>query len=87
MQNKNEILSESLKARENDIEMYQINIDNYRAALSDIETNHADDKDMQVFAEQLRGLLQSSIVEQRKEQIMLNAIKSNLERQDVSHPV
>lgn len=79
MQTKAEILTDSITARENDIMLYQINIDNYRAALADIETNHADDANLTAFAEQLRGLLHSSIVEQRKEQIMLNAIRANLE--------
>jgi hypothetical protein len=83
MQTTTDILSESAKDREKDIALYQINIDNYRAALADIEANHKDDPDMATFADQLRGLLKSSIIEQRKEQIMLNAIKTNLGRKDV----
>ena len=57
MTTRHDILTQSIEARENDIMLYQINIDNYRAAIADIEANHADLSD---FADQLRDLLQSS---------------------------
>ena len=80
MTTQHEILTQSVEARENDIMLYQINIDNYRAAIADIEANHPDLSD---FADQLRDLLQSSLREQKKEQIMLAAIKVNLEKTSV----
>jgi hypothetical protein len=80
MTTQHEILTQSVEARENDIMLYQINIDNYRAAIADIEANHPDLWD---FADQLRDLLQSSLREQKKEQIMLAAIKVNLEKTSV----
>lgn len=80
MTTRHDILTQSIEARENDIMLYQINIDNYRAALADVEANHPD---LDAFAAQLRDLLQSSLREQKKEQVMLNAIKANLERTSV----
>jgi hypothetical protein len=80
MTTRHDILTQSVEARENDIMLYQINIDNYRAAIADIEANHPDLSD---FADQLQDLLQSSLREQKKEQIMLAAIKSNLEKTSV----
>ena len=80
MTTRHDILTQSVEARENDIMLYQINIDNYRAAIADIEANHPDLWD---FADQLRDLLQSSLREQKKEQIMLAAIKVNLEKTSV----
>ena len=79
MEAKLEILKNSAQARENDIALYQINIDNYRVALADIEANYANDADMAAFAGQLKDLLRTSLVEQRKEQIMLDAICKNME--------
>jgi hypothetical protein len=80
MTTRHEILTQSVEARENDIMLYQINIDNYRTAIADIEANHPDLSD---FADQLRDLLQSSLREQKKEQIMLAAIRANLEKTSV----
>jgi hypothetical protein len=80
MTTRHDILTQSVEARENDIMLYQINIDNYRAAIADIEANHPDLSD---FADQLRDLLQSSLREQKKEQVMLAAIKANLEKTSV----
>ena len=80
MTTRHDILTQSVEARENDIMLYQINIDNYRAAIADIEANHPDLSD---FADQLQDLLQSSLREKKKEQIMLAAIKANLEKTSV----
>ena len=80
MTTRHDILTQSVEARENDIMLYQINIDNYRAAIADVEANHPDLSD---FADQLRDLLQSSLREQKKEQIMLAAIRANLEKTSV----
>ena len=80
MTTRHDILTQNIEARENNIMGYQINIDNYRAAIADIDANHPDLSD---FADQLRDLLQSSLREQKKEQVMLAAIKANLEKTSV----
>ena len=72
-------LTQAAEGREREVLGYQINIDNYRLAIAEIETNHADDPNMQEFAARLRDLLASSLVEQTKEKIMLKVIKSQLE--------
>ena len=73
------ILSEALKHRESEVLMHQINIDNYRMALMEIEANYADDPHLAEFAARLKDLLQSSIIEQRKEIIMRDVIAKQLE--------
>lgn len=74
-----EILRSGAEQREREIMHYQINIDNYRLAIADIEANHVDDVPMQDFAIALREMLASSRIEQAKEQIMLKAINGQLE--------
>lgn len=73
------ILAEALKHRENEVLMHQINIDNYRLALEEIDANYADDANLDEFAARLHDLLQSSIIEQRKEIIMRDVIAKQLE--------
>jgi hypothetical protein len=70
-----EILTSALDARIREVTEYQVNIDNFRLAIERI----GEDPDLQQFKEQLQGLLSSSITEQRKAQIMLDVVKSQLE--------
>lgn len=70
------ILSAALTAREEEVLHYQINIDNYRLAIG----KASGDPDLAEFAEQLSGLLESSILEQKKAQIMLDVIREQLEQ-------
>jgi len=77
--NKLEILTQALGHREAEVFQHQINIDNYRLALEEIAANYADDADIEPFADQLRNLLASSNVEQRKEIIMRDVIARQLE--------
>ena len=72
---KKEILTSALDARVKEVTEYQVNIDNYQLALERI----GDDPDLQQFKEQIKGLLQSSVLEQKKAKIMLDVIKSELE--------
>lgn len=74
-----EILKQALEYREQEVLHHQINIDNYILALEEIEINYKDDKDLIGFKEQLQNLLSSSIIEQRKEIIMRNVIKKQVE--------
>ena len=72
------ILTEALKHRESEVLMHQINIDNYRLALEEIAEKYADDANLDEFAARLNDLLQSSIIEQRKEIIMRDVIAKQL---------
>lgn len=80
---KSEILTEALSARKDEILGYQINIDNYRLAMEKIDREHGGttelDAAMREFRQQLDGLLQSSLIEQRKAQIIHDVIEMQLE--------
>ena len=69
-----ELLESSLAAREREIIEYQVNIDNFRLAIKQVE-----DADLQEFKAQLQNLLASSLLEQKKAQIMHDVIKHQLE--------
>jgi len=73
-----EILAMSLEARDQEVLGYQINIDNYRLAIADIEASG--DTDLSDFAEQLRGLLKSELLEQKKAKVMRRVIAQQLEQ-------
>lgn len=70
-----EILTAALDARIKEVTEYQVNIDNFRFAIARV----GDDPDLQDFKTQLEGLLASSILEQKKAQIMLDVIQAQLE--------
>lgn len=77
--NKIEILTEALKHRESEVFHHQINIDNYRLALVEIADKHPDCPHMAEFGQRLQHLLDTSIIEQRKETIMCDVITKQLE--------
>ena len=70
-----EILASALEARTKEITEYQVNITNFSLAIKRI----GDDSEMQDFKANLEALLASSLLEQRKAQIMLDVIQSQLE--------
>jgi len=70
-----EILTSALETRLKDVTEYQVNITNFSLAIERI----GDDPELQDFKANLQGLLASSILEQRKSQIMLDVIQSQLE--------
>jgi hypothetical protein len=72
---RNEIMNTSLEARINEVTEYQVNIDNFKLAIEKI----GNDADLQDFKSNLKELLASSIAEQRKAQIMLEVIQSQME--------
>lgn len=72
---RNELLTTALEARIREVTEYQVNIDNFKLAIELI----GEDTDLLDFKHQLNNLLQSSILEQRKAQIMLDVIRSQLE--------
>lgn len=78
--NKTEILTAALDARIQEVMHYQINIDNYTIALNEIaKLSDEDQKELAEFAQQLKSLLASEKLEQKKAQIMLNVVKQQLE--------
>lgn len=74
-QYKKEILTTSLEGRKREVTEYQVNITNFTLALEKI----GEEVELQDFKQQLQGLLSSSYLEQRKAQIMLEVIQSQLE--------
>lgn len=70
-----ELLESALVAREREIIEYKVNIDNFRLAID----RAGDDPDLQEFKVQLQNLLASSLLEQKKAQIMHDVIKHQLE--------
>jgi hypothetical protein len=79
-QTREEILKSSLDARVQEVMHYQINIDNYCIALEEISKMSDDDRAMlSGFADQLRTLLSSEKLEQKKAQVMLTVLKQQVE--------
>ena len=74
-----EILAMSLEGRVQEVMNYQINIDNYALALEEIANLPPDERnELSKFAEQLRTLLTSERLEQKKAKIMLAVIKKQV---------
>ena len=74
-----EILKSSLGARIQEVMHYQINIDNYCIALEEISKMSDDDRAMlSGFADQLRTLMASEKLEQKKAQIMLTVLQKQV---------
>lgn len=75
-----QILMDALGARIQEVMHYQINIDNYTLALEEMASlSEQDREELNLFADQLRGLLASEILEQKKAKIMLSVIKKQVE--------
>lgn len=78
-QTREEILAASLDARIQEVMHYQINIDNYAIALEEIGNLPPDERaELSAFSEQLRTLLTSEKLEQKKAKIMLAVIQKQL---------
>lgn len=74
-----EILEASLDARIQEVMHYQINIDNYTIALNEIsKKSQADQAELSEFSGQLRGLLASEKLEQKKAEIMLVVLQQQV---------
>ena len=74
-----EILAMSLEARVAEVMNYQINIDNYAIALEEIGNLPPDERsELSAFTDQLRTLLTSEKLEQKKSKIMLSVIKKQV---------
>lgn len=77
--NKQDILKQAAQHRELEVFNHQINIDNYRLAIAEVEKNHADKLHMVEFSARLKDLLKSSTQEQDKEKVMLKVILAQIE--------
>lgn len=79
IQIKQSILAEAAQARQRDVLLYQINIDNFLLAIEEIRVNHRDDPSLNAFSDQLKEQLAANQAEQAKEKIMLTVIERQLE--------
>jgi L-rhamnose mutarotase len=78
-QTREDILKAALDGREQEIMHYQINIDNYSIALQEIgKLSPSEQLELKDFSEQLRSLLASEILEQKKAKIMLSVLKAQV---------
>jgi len=76
-----EILAASFDARIQEVMHYQINIDNYTLALEEIGKMPPDERaELSGFTEQLRGLLASEKLEQKKAKIMLEVLRQQVDQ-------
>jgi len=74
-----EILAMSLEARVQEVMHYQINIDNYSIALQKIsEMEPSEQVELTEFAKQLRDLLASEKLEQKKAKLMLAVLEQQV---------
>jgi hypothetical protein len=74
---KQEILTQALEQRDQEILGYQINIDNYTLAIKHIQASN--DSDLEDFKNQLERLLNSEIIEQKKAKVLQHVIRQQLE--------
>ena len=79
MTNRIDILTVALEHRNAEVLHHQINIDNYRLALVEIADKHPDCPHMAEFGQRLQHLLETSVIEQRKEVLMRDVIAKQLE--------
>lgn len=74
-----EILAMSLEARVQEVMHYQINIDNYSIALQKIsEMEPSEQVELTEFSKQLRDLLASEKLEQKKAKLMLAVLEQQV---------
>jgi len=82
--NKLETLQSALTARNDEIEGYQINIDNYTRAIAKIDAEHADNPAMVDFANNLKEMLEQHKTEQLKTIIIRDVIAEQIPKSEVS---
>jgi hypothetical protein len=78
-QTREQIITAALEGREQEVMHYQINIDNYSLALQQIELLPPDEQvELREFTKQLKELLISEKLEQKKSKIMLAVMKAQV---------
>lgn len=80
---KREVLEESIASRKDEILMYQINIDNFRAAAAKARADYANDtstlgQKMREYAKRLDEMAEEALIEQTKSKLTLAALESQL---------
>lgn len=79
--NKQEILTQALAARDEEVLGYQINIDNYRLAIEHIDGMSSEDQiELNAFRQQLVDLLKSELLEQKKAKVIRSVIADQLSK-------
>jgi hypothetical protein len=76
--NKLETLQSALQGRDQEIESYQINIDNYIRAIAKINDEHASNPAMIEFRDRLADMLETHKVEQLKVIIIRDVIADQI---------
>jgi len=76
--NKLQILQESLEPRNNEIQNYQINIDNYTRAIDKINTQYADNPALIEFRDKLATEVENHKTEQLKSIIIRDVIADQI---------
>jgi len=76
--NKLEVLQAALQSRNNEVDEYQININNYTRAIEKINAEHSDNPALVEFCDHLSGLLESSKIEQLKTSIIRDVIAEQI---------
>ena len=82
--NKLEILKSALNSRNDEVENYQINIDNYTRAIQKIEENYLENTKIVEFRDNLIDLLESSKTEQLKSIIIRDVITEQVKEMEDS---
>lgn len=77
MKTREEILKEAKVAREAACLNYQINIDNFKLAIAEVDKDN--DQRLKPFKDNLKNLLEGHELELKKELIMLRVISRQLE--------
>lgn len=78
-ESREEVLVTALEGRRQEVMHYQINIDNYTLALDEISKLSVEERaELSGFADQLRTLLTSEKLEQKKSKIMLSVIEKQV---------
>jgi hypothetical protein len=77
-QNRQKILQDAAEAREQEILMYQINIDNYRSAIAKIQREYPDNEDLQAMRTELITRLVEEEKQQLRSQIIYEVIQEQL---------
>jgi uncharacterized transporter YbjL len=72
------VLKDAVKARNDEIIGYQINIDNYERAIAKINKEHTDKPEILKFRDQLIDMLESHKTEQLKTAIIRDVIVDQL---------
>ena len=82
--NKLNILKSALESRNDEIENYQINIDNYTLAIEKINAEHGDNQPIVEFRDNLSNLLESHKIEQLKSIIIRDVIAEQITEMEAS---